>query len=79
VKFEFLKGQPLDFASQRVLFLLIQNVRVIPKSFRQLGLVLEQAQLARHAEANFIFPRWTKRLNGSSHYQLMGTLQRQFQ
>ncbi len=48
VKCEFLKGQPLDFANERVLLLPIQNVRMIPKSFRQLELALEQPQLARH-------------------------------
>src|SRR5258708_38461537 len=48
VKFEFLKGQPLDFANERVLLLPIQNVRMIPKSFQQLELALEQPQLARH-------------------------------
>jgi hypothetical protein len=36
VKFEFLKGQPVDFANERVLLLFIQNVRMIPEFFRQL-------------------------------------------
>ena len=29
MKFEFLKGQPVDFANERVLLLFIQNVRMI--------------------------------------------------
>src|SRR5258708_31671292 len=49
VKFEFLKGQPLDFANKRVLIHLIQNVRMILKSFRQRGLVVAQLELARHS------------------------------
>jgi hypothetical protein len=55
VKFEFLKGQLLDFANERVLLLLIQNIRMIPKSFRQLELVLKQAQLARHRRGELHF------------------------
>jgi hypothetical protein len=48
VKREFLKGQPPDFADERALLLPIEKVAMIAKPFRQLGFVLEQAQLAQH-------------------------------
>ena|SRR5260370_894183 len=55
VKFEFPKGQLLDFANKRVLLHLIQNVRMILKSFRQRGLVVEQVELARHSGGKLHF------------------------